>query len=126
MWCAFFTFGLLFFVAMQPGIALAGERQDLLGKWQWRGYTIEVKECNTNPSNTGLCILVIAGAKYLGMEMLRSKFEKHGNDIYAKLADPETNKIYSTRFKQNNQNSWTLSGCTEDGTCVSGKFVRVK
>ena len=124
--CVFFTLGLSLFVTTTTDMALSVERGDLIGKWQWGGYTVEVKECSANPSGAGICILVIAGAKYLGMEMLRSRLVKRGDDFYAKIADPATKEIYSTRFKRVNRNNWTLSGCTVNGVCASGKFIRVK
>ena len=90
--------------------AFSVEYTDLTGKWKWRGYIVEVKKCSTNPSDAGFCILVVSGAKYVGMEMLRSKFQKRGEDLYAKIADPVTKELYNARFKRENGNKWARSG----------------
>jgi len=108
------------------GRTFSAEYSDLIGEWKWRGYIVEVKKCSTNPSDAGFCILVISGAKYVGMEMLRSKFQKRGTDFYAKIADPGTKELYNAKFKRENRNKWALSGCTDSGVCASGKFIRTK
>ena len=123
---AIYTLGFLFFVTMLTDMALSVERKDLIGKWKWQNYTVEVKECSTNPSQAEICIVVITGVKYPGMELLSSRLEKRGGDFYAKITDPATKEIYNTRFKQENRNNWTLSGCTVNGVCASGKFIRIK
>ena len=123
---AVFFIGIIALSGLLKENAFSSEYTDLIGKWKWRDYIVEVKECSTNPSDAGFCILVVSGAKYVGMEMLRSKFQKRGEDLYAKIADPETKELYSAKFKRENGNKWALSGCTDNGICASGKFIRTE
>jgi uncharacterized protein (DUF2147 family) len=106
--------------------ASAAELKDMLGKWKWTDYTIEVKECTSNPSGAGYCATVLEGPKNKGMEMIRSKLEKKGEDFNGKIAHPATTEIYTTKLTFKAPDTWSLDGCTDKGVCAKGDFVRVK
>ena len=112
--------------AMVPQPAQAVELKDMVGKWKWTDYTVEVKECATNPSGAGICATVIDGPKYKGMEMIRSKLEKKGADFHGKVAHPATQDIYTTKLTMKSSDVWSLDGCTDKGVCAKGDFVRIK
>ncbi len=104
----------------------AAELKDMIGKWQWTDYTIEVKECTTNPSGEGLCATVIAGPKNVGMEMIRSKLEKKGDVFVGQIAHPATGDIYNTKIALKDPDTWGMDGCTAANVCATGDFKRVK
>ncbi|HRD76974.1 MAG TPA: DUF2147 domain-containing protein [Hyphomicrobiaceae bacterium] len=106
--------------------AMAVELKDMIGRWKWTDYTVEVKECTTNPSGAGFCATVVDGPKNKGMEMMRSKLEKKGEAIVGKVAHPATGDIYDTKMTYDGKDKWTMDGCTEKGVCAKGDFVRVK
>lgn len=105
--------------------ASASEPKDMVGKWKWTDYTVEVKECATNPAGAGFCATVIDGPKNKGMEMIRSKLEKKGDELIGEIAHPATSEIYATRMKYNGKDRWGMDGCTKTGVCAKGDFVRV-
>ena len=106
--------------------ARAAEMKEMLGKWQWTDYTVEVKECTTNPSAAGLCATVIAGPKNVGMEMIRSKLEKRSEDFVGQIAHPATSEIYNTKMTLKDPDTWGMDGCTAGNVCATGDFKRVK
>jgi uncharacterized protein (DUF2147 family) len=104
--------------------ALAADKKDMIGKWKWTDYTVEVKECTTNPAGAGLCAIVIAGPKNVGMEMIRSAIEKQGEEFVGRIAHPATGEIYATKMKYDGKERWSMDGCTDKGVCAKGDFVR--
>jgi len=112
--------------AGRSGGAVAAEPSDMIGKWKWTDYTIEVAECTTNPSGAGICATVIEGPQNKGMEMIRSKLTKKDDDILATVAHPATSELYSTVLTFSAPDTWHLDGCTDAGVCAKGDFVRVK
>jgi uncharacterized protein (DUF2147 family) len=106
--------------------ASAAELKDMIGKWQWTDYTVEVKECATNPSGAGLCATVIGGPKNVGMEMIRSKLEKRSEVFVGQIAHPATSEIYNTRMTLKDPDTWGMDGCTAANICATGDFKRVK
>lgn len=102
--------------------AAAAEIKDMVGKWKWTDYTVECKEGGAN----GVSCLVIDGPKNKGMEMVRSKLEKAGNDFDGQIAHPATGEIYKTKMTPKNADTWAMDGCTDKGVCAKGEFVRVK
>ncbi len=109
-------------------LAGAAEVKDMIGTWKWTDYTVEVKECSTNPSGAGLCATVIDGPKNKGMEMIRSKLESKDGAFLGHIAHPATGDIYDTKMTLKDPNTWSLAGCVINNTtvCATGDFVRVK
>ena len=50
------------------GAAVAADVKEMLGKWRWQDFTIEVVECKASD----ICAKVIAGPKNVGLDMLAS------------------------------------------------------
>jgi uncharacterized protein (DUF2147 family) len=115
---------LLTAAAVQP--AAAAEIKDMVGTWKWTDYTVEVKECSTNPSEAGICATVIGGPKNKGMEMIRSKLEKKGEVFVGQIAHPATGDIYNTKVSLKDADTWGMDGCTAANVCATGDFKRVK
>jgi uncharacterized protein (DUF2147 family) len=110
-----------FFVATcYPG--LAGELKDMVGKWSWRDFTLEVKQCQDD----SVCAKVVAGPENVGLDVFTSKLVAKGGDWFGQIADPETKATYNTRFHQVDKDRWRLDGCTSANVCLSGEFVRAR
>lgn len=104
----------------------AAELKDMVGKWKWTDYTIEVANCTTNPSGAGICATVLDGPKNKGMEMIRSKLDKKGEDFVGQVAHPATGEIYQTKMTMRSPDTWAMDGCTDKGVCAKGDFNRLK
>ena len=104
------------------GWASAASLQDMLGKWRWQDFTIEVSACEGHSA----CAKVIAGPKNVGMDVFASKLLPKDGDWYGQITHPETKETYNTRFQQKDKDRWHLDGCTAAKVCLSGEFVRVK
>jgi uncharacterized protein (DUF2147 family) len=104
----------------------AAELKDMVGKWKWAEYTVDVTECTTNPGGGGLCAKVAAGPKNVGMEMIRSKLETKGNEFVGQIAHPATGEIYNTKMTLKDPDTWGMDGCTAAGVCATGDFKRIK
>ena len=121
--------GFLFAAVFAAGVGSAGsaaavDLKALEGTWKWTDFTVQAKQCNTNPSGAGLCMTVIAGPKNIGMEMIRSKFEdKPDGTFVGKIGHPASGETYNTRMTLHG-NVWHMDGCTDAGVCASGDFVR--
>ena len=114
---------LLILVALAAsGSASAASLQDMLGKWRWQDFTIEVRACEGDSA----CAKVIAGPKNVGMDLFASKLMTKDGDWYGQITHPETKETYNTRFQQRDTDRWHLDGCTAARVCLSGEFVRVK
>jgi len=114
---------LLILVALAAsGSASAASLQDMLGKWRWQDFTIEVRACESDSA----CAKVIAGPKNVGMDLFASKLMTKDGDWYGQITHPETKETYNTRFQQRDKDRWHLDGCTAARVCLSGEFVRVK
>jgi uncharacterized protein (DUF2147 family) len=105
-----------------PGAAAAAEMKDLVGKWRWQQYTIEVTQCR--PDN--VCAKVVAGPKNVGLEVFGAKLTARDGMLFGQIVHPETKDSYNTRFQQKNADTWQLDGCTASRVCLSGEFARVK
>lgn len=102
--------------------AVAADAKEMLGKWRWQDFTIEVVECKAGD----ICARVIAGPKNVGLDMLASKLTAKGNDLIGQIAHPETKEIYNTRFQRKDKDRWRLDGCTASRVCLTGELVRVR
>src|SRR5262245_10269953 len=92
-----FVFAATFFVLSCTG-AQAAEMKDLVGKWRWQQYTIEVSQCR--PDN--VCAKVVAGPKNVGMEVFGAKLTAKDGMLFGQIVHPETKDSYNTRFQQKN------------------------
>jgi len=108
------------------GSAVAADSNPLVGTWTWGGFTMQAKECATNPSGAGLCMTVTAGPKNIGMEMIRSKFEPRPDGFAGKIAHPASGEIYNTKISMKSADVLFMDGCTDAGVCATGDFVRQK
>jgi uncharacterized protein (DUF2147 family) len=115
-----------FMAAGMGSAALAATADDMVGKWKWTNYTVDVKKCDSNPSGAGLCATVAAGPKNVGMEMIRSKLEAKDGGFFGKIAHPETGAIYNTKMTLKGKDSWSMDGCTDANVCAKGEFQRIK
>ncbi len=107
-------------------VAMAAEAKDMIGNWKWTDYTVEVKECTTNPSAAGMCATVTAGPKNVGMEMIRSKLEPKDGIFIGQIAHPATGEIYNTKLSFKDADTWSMDGCTAANVCAKGDFTRIK
>ncbi len=101
--------------------AWAGELKDMVGKWRWQDFTIEVKECRGD----SVCATIVAGPKNKGMDVFASKLVAKNGEWFGTIAHPETKETYNTRFQQKDKDRWRIDGCTAAKVCLSGEFVRV-
>ncbi len=102
--------------------AFAADLKDMIGRWRWQQFTIEVTECKSD----SICAKIIEGPKNVGMEVFATKLMVKDGKLFGPIAHPETKEIYNTRFQQNDPDRWRLDGCTVTRVCLSGEFVRVK
>lgn len=106
--------------------ANAADMKALVGTWKWTDFTVQVKECTTNPSGAGLCMTVIAGPKNVGMEMIRSKLAPLADGSFVgKIGHPASGDTYNTKMTFSN-GVWHMNGCTDAGVCATGDFVRAR
>jgi len=68
------------------GSATAAEIKDMLGKWTWQKFTIEVTEC----AGKRVCAKVIAGPKNVGLEIFSSDLTSKNGEWFGQIVDPET------------------------------------
>ena len=103
--------------------ALAADLKDMLGKWRFRDFTIEVRECNS----ANLCAKVVGGPeeRRQGSCSPPSSWPRVAS-CSGRLPHPETQEMYNTRFQQKDKDRWQLDGCTAAKVCLTGEFVRVK
>ena len=74
-------------LAMLPITPATGaDRTDMLGKWTWQQFTIEVSECAAK----GVCSKVIAGPKNVGLEIFASELVQRDGDWFGQIINPET------------------------------------
>jgi hypothetical protein len=104
------------------GEAFAAGLHDMVGRWRWQDFTIEVRECEGDSA----CAKVVAGPKNVGMDLFASKLVAKNGDWVGQITHPETKEIYSTRFQRKDNDRWRVDGCTAARVCLSGEFVRVK
>ena len=102
--------------------ASAGDLKDMVGKWRWQNFAIEVKECQGD----SVCAKVIAGPKNVGMDVFASKFIAKNGEWLGQITHPETKESYNTRFQQVDKDRWRLDGCTSAKICLTGEFVRAR
>jgi uncharacterized protein (DUF2147 family) len=102
--------------------ALAAAVPDMLGKWRWQDYTIEVRECQGD----SVCARIVSGPKNVGMDVFASKLVPKGSEWVGQITHPDSKQVYNTRFQQKDKDRWRLDGCTTANVCLSGEFVRAK
>ena len=114
--CAVICVGLAF------DAALAADLKDMIGKWRWQQFTVEVTACQGD----SICAKVVEGPKNVGMEVFATQLAVKDGSLVGQIVDPNTKEIYSTRFQQQAEDKWHLDGCTAARVCLSGEFLRVK
>jgi uncharacterized protein (DUF2147 family) len=102
--------------------AAAAELKDMIGRWRWQEFTIEVSACQSD----SICAKVVAGPQNVGMALFASKLVAKDGNLFGQVTHPETKETYNTRFQQKDQDKWLLDGCTAARVCLSGEFLRVK
>ena len=102
--------------------ASAADLKDMIGKWRWQQFTIEVGACQTD----NICAKVVGGPKNVGMELFASKLVPKDGNLIGQIVHPETQETYNTRFQQKGPDAWRLDGCTAARVCLGGEFARVK
>lgn len=100
----------------------AADRRDMIGKWRWQKFIIEVQECKGD----SLCAKVVAGPKNVGMDVFASQLIAKNGEWFGQIAHPETKELYNTRFQQIGKDRWRLDGCTLTRLCLTGEFVRTE
>ncbi len=103
-------------------VAAAGQYEQMVGKWTWEGFTIEVTESGEH----GVSAKVVNGPKNVGMEMIQSDLAKKGEDFVGKVRHPGNGKVYNTKISRKGPDAWKLDGCTDGGACASGVFTRAE
>ena len=102
--------------------AFASEPKDMIGKWRWKQFMIEVSECQGG----NICAKIVEGPKNVGMQVFATNLAAKDGDLFGQVAHPETKEIYNTRFRRDGADRWQLDGCTAARVCLSGEFARVK
>jgi uncharacterized protein (DUF2147 family) len=120
-WLAVFRILSLCVALLVASPALAATPQEMVGRWRWQDYTIEVTACQGDNA----CAKVVAGPKNVGMDIASKLVAKNGEWV-GQVTHPETKEVYNTRFQQKDKDRWRLDGCTAAKVCLSGEFVRVK
>ena len=108
--------------AALPFAAAAADLKDMVGKWRWQEFTIEVAECR----GQDVCGKVVAGPKSVGLDLFASKLTTKDGDWFGLITHPETKEVYNTRFQLKDKDRWRLDGCNAARVCLSGEFVRVR
>jgi uncharacterized protein (DUF2147 family) len=103
-------------------LVVAADLKDMIGKWSWREFTIEVSECQ----GENVCAKVAEGPKNVGMQIFSTKLIAKGGEWFGQIVHPETKEIYNTRFQRKDADTWRLDGCTAAKVCLTGEFVRVR
>ena len=102
--------------------ARAATVPELVGKWRWQDYTIEVSKCG----GERVCAKIVAGPRNVGTDLFAAGLTAKGGELFGQIAHPDTREMYNTRFQQKDKDRWHLDGCTAAKVCLSGEFVRVK
>ena len=113
-------FGLFAFILAGP--ASAGDMANMVGKWTWEGFTIDVVEGGAN----GITAKVISGPKNVGMDMIVTPLAPKDGAMVGKIKHPMTGETYNAKMTTPDPDSWKMDGCTDAGACASGTFKRVK
>jgi len=100
--------------------AFAADIKDMLGRWTWQRFTIEVTEC----AHGKICAKVVAGPKNIGLELFASELTNKEGAWVGDVVNPETGATYRTRMQFTSSGTWHLDGCTAARVCLSGEFVR--
>lgn len=113
------TAGAAFVVA---GAAAAADLKDMVGRWRWQNFTIEVSACKGD----SVCAKVTAGPRNVGLDLFASKLASKDGAWFGQITHPETREIYNIRFQQKAKDRWQLDGCTAARVCLTGEFVRAE
>jgi uncharacterized protein (DUF2147 family) len=106
-------------LALFASPAFASSLNDLVGTWEWEGFTIEVAECGST-----VCATIVDGPNNVGEEMFLSAPKASGSGWTAEVFHPATGDTYFSRFTIDGD-VWSMEGCTASGVCAKGDFYRV-
>jgi uncharacterized protein (DUF2147 family) len=109
-------------VGLACSAAYATDLKDMIGRWRWQQFTIEVTACQGD----SVCAKVVEGPKNVGMEVFATQLTVKDGTLVGQIVDPNTKENYNTQFQQQSENKWRLDGCTAARVCLSGEFLRVK
>jgi uncharacterized protein (DUF2147 family) len=109
---------LIWLPGLVPSVG-AAELKDMIGRWTWQSFKIEVSEC----PGTRVCAKVIAGPKNVGLEIFASELITKDGAWFGRIVHPETGATYNTRMQFTTAKTWRLDGCTPSGVCLSGELV---
>ena len=109
-------------LAILGSAASAAEPKDMIGRWRWKDFTIEVTPCRSG----NICAKIVEGPKNVGLEVFANDLTAKDGDLFGQITHPETKEIYTTRFRQEGPDKWDIAGCTTARVCLSGEFARVK
>ena len=110
------------FVVASSFTVSAGDVKNMVGKWRWQDFTIEVKECRDD----SVCAKVIGGPRNVGMDIFASKLVGKDGEWFGQITHPETKESYNIRFQQKDNDRWRLDGCTAAKVCLTGEFIRAR
>lgn len=97
----------------------AGDLSEMIGTWEWEGFTIEITEC----AATDICAEVVDGPANVGEQMFLTTPEENGDGWTAEVMHPATGETYYAQFEVSGD-VWTMEGCTSSGVCAKGEFIR--
>ncbi len=107
------------FLLLSLSPAFAASLSDMVGTWEWEGFTIEIEECGST-----VCATVTDGPSNVGEAMFLTEPEEDGDGWTAEVMHPATGETYYSRFTVDGD-VWTMEGCTDNGVCAKGDFLRV-
>ncbi len=110
---------ILSLMALGMTSAFANDLAEMVGTWEWEGFTIEVVECGDS-----VCATVTDGPANVGEEMFLTTPEASGDAWTVEVMHPATGDTYYARFTVDGD-EWVMEGCTDSGVCAEGTFVRV-
>ena len=102
------------------GSVRCAELKDMLGRWTWQNFKIEVRDCGSKR----VCAKVIDGPKNVGIDIFASELVAKDGAWFGQVVDPKTGTAYNTRLQLTAAKTWRLDGCTSSGVCLSGEFTR--
>lgn len=98
--------------------AFAADLTDMVGTWEWEGFTIDIEECDDT-----ICATVTDGPNNVGESMFLTAPEASDSGWTAEVMHPATGETYYSKFTIDGD-TWTMEGCTESGVCAQGDFTR--
>jgi uncharacterized protein (DUF2147 family) len=99
--------------------AWADSLEDMIGTWEWEGFTIDVSACGGS-----VCATVVDGPANVGEDMFLTEPEASGDGWNVEVMHPATGDTYFAHFTLDGD-VWSMEGCTSSGVCAQGDFYRI-